>query len=181
MKKLFLLFISVLGFSITSNSQVELGNFKIDGTATLYWTKVFDCDSSINIINYFEKSGIIDTPTKTDSTISGRIFPIEADFKGAGYSEMTTPMYVARKTITAFVLIEVRPGRYKVTLRDITLTQKYADGLSAQGEITMLSTFAVKSSTKFKPAFTNAPAIIYNHTFKKRFNIILTPAEDSKW
>jgi len=153
----------VHGQSMTNNFKNENG--------TLIWQKIYERDSSINIIDKFVSSGILENIIIKDDQIMGDLKPFDTDFKGVGFTEMGTPIYVARSRIKGYITIEIKENKYRATIKDIFLIQKYDDGLSKQGEETSLSTFALKGNTDFKPAFLKTPSIVFNYTFEKRISI----------
>ncbi len=159
----------------TSNNFVAENNF-------VFWQKVFETDlTEIELITLVKESGFLENYQIEENKIYGNLKPIDADFKGAGFSEMVCPMYIARSFFDGFVIIEFKENRYRVTLKNIMLTQKYDDGLSKEGERTTLETFALKNGQNvMKSAFVKNPSFILNFTFSNIFNFTKL-AEDDKW
>jgi hypothetical protein len=147
-------------FYLTFFGQTESENFKIEN-GSLYWQKVYQKDSLMNVIDLYMNAG----------NLTGDLKPFEADFKGAGYSEMKIPMYVPRTEIHGIISIETKKDRYRITIKDIKLVQSYDDGLSKKGDETALSFFAIKDNTSFRPNFLKSAIIIYNFTFQKRLTL----------
>ncbi len=152
------------------HGQTLNNNFKNEN-GTLIWQKIIERDSSKNIIDLFVSLGIFEKFIIKEDQIMGDLKPFDADFKGAGFSEIATPMYVARSWIKGFLTIEIKENKYRVRIKDIILIQKYDDSLSKQGEETSLSTFAIKGVSDFKSAFLKTPSVVLNYTFEKRTNI----------
>lgn len=153
MKKIIIVFISSIFIANGSLfGQSEPNNFKIED-GNLIWQKIYQADSSLNVIDLFVTSGIIENMIIKDNQIMGDLKPFDPDYKGAGYTEFMTPMYVARRRIKGYITIDLKDNKYRTTIKDISLIQKYDDGLSKQGEESSLSTFALKGTTDFKPAF----------------------------
>ncbi len=51
----------------------------------------------------------------------GQAKPADLDYAGAGFRRMQIPIYIASNFVDFFALIEFRDGRYRVTIRNITL------------------------------------------------------------
>jgi hypothetical protein len=153
--------------------QSGKNNFKIED-GKLIWQNIYQSDSLMNVIDLFIASGIMENIIIKDNQIMGDLKPFDPDFKGAGYTEFMTPIYVARSRIEGYITVDIKENKYRTTIKDIRLIQKYDDGLSKQGEETSLSTFALKGNTDFKPAFLKTPIIVYNYTFEKRLSISKT-------
>ena len=106
----------------------------------------------------------------------GNLKETRADYKPLGYSEMQVPMYVARMDINAYAVIEIKEGRYRITINKIDLIQRYDDALSEKGERSELVTWAV-GNNEFKRAFLKKPVEIYEYTFNNLFKMDTTQEE----
>jgi hypothetical protein len=154
----------------TYSQELEFENFKIE-EGTFLWQKIYETElSNEDLINSIKTSGIIKEIQNMENSLTGIIENLNLDYKGFGKSEMNTAMYISRSYFKSFVLIEFKEGKYRITLKEMKLVQKYSDGLSEEGEISELRNFAVKNSkSKFKKSFKKAPAGILNFTFDKVF------------
>lgn len=154
----------------TSYGQENVNNFQADNSE-IVWQRVFE--TSLTFEELTEKvkdSGLLDKIEISNNKVSGDLKAIDADFKGAGFTEMGTPMYIARSHITGYTILEFKDGKYRVTLKKIELTQKYSDPLTKQGEITKLEFFGLKNGkNEMTNAFKKSPSLILNHTFAKKF------------
>ncbi len=127
-----------------------------------------------------KESGILEDIEIGENKILGQTKQIDADFKGAGYGEMSTPMYVARSFFDGFAIIEFKDGKYRVTLKNIMLTQQYGDGLSEEGEKTTIETFGIKKGeNEMKKAFTKSPSKILDYTFTNAFTFKSSDTNDN--
>ncbi|HLV50705.1 MAG TPA: hypothetical protein VKY44_01960 [Flavobacterium sp.] len=171
MKKTIIFMWLILAFTYNLQAQDSVNNFSSENNKII-WQKVFETNLDFNqLTDKIKESGILEKIEIGENKILGQSKPIEADFKGAGYSEMSTPMYIARSFFDGFVMIEFKDGKYRVTFKNIMLTQKYNDGLSKEGEKTTIETFGLKSGkNEFKGAFTKSPSKILNYTFTKSFD-----------
>jgi len=157
-------------------SQTEANNFKIEN-GSLVWQKVFESDVNPNdLFTNILSKGYFKDVNRTDSTLTGIFEGIEPDYKGYGSSELSTPMYISRSFINGGVSIQVRQGRYRVVLSNLTFEQKYDDALTKQGEKTKIETFSGRKD--LKRAFLKKPANILTFTFDKIFQYQET---DDNW
>ena len=166
MKKIFILMSLIFVFIDTLRGQETVNNFSPENNKII-WQKVFETEMDFNqLTEKIKESGILDKIEIGENKILGQIKQIDADFKGAGYGEMSTPMYVARNFFDGFAIVEFKDGKYRVTLKNIMLTHQYNDGLSEEGEKTTIETFGVKKGkNEMKRAFTKSPSIILDYTF----------------
>lgn len=160
---------------------LETDNFEIEN-GQLIWQKVFDTDlTKEQFINEIKSSGQFDNIIENNENFTAEINQLSLDFKGYGISELSTPIYIARSYLKAFVLIEFKEQRYRVTLKSIKLVQKYEDALSKVGETTDIEIFALKNrNTEFKITFLNKSSKIMDFTFQKITNFTGVTKKD-KW
>lgn len=167
MKKLLLLLL----FISQSMFGQETNNFKIENR-DLIWQYIFETDlSQEELKQELSTKGLWESFEKVGDDLIGICSGIDADFKGAGYGEMSVPMYVARMSINFHSLIQFKDGRYRVTITNIKLVQKYDDPLVKQGQVISLNDFAVKRNGDFKTMFLRKPSEIYNYTFMSSLEI----------
>lgn len=176
MKKTLLLLTIILSGcgSVTqvSNSDYQAitnNNFLIDNSVVV-WQKVIETDLSFDdFVNKMKEMGVLYNIETMDGKLIGDINLVEADYKGAGYGYMTTPIYISRNFIGAHALIEFREGRYRVVLRNIMLTQQIDDPLSKMGELTPIEFYALTNG-EFNRAFIQSSEIL-DFTFSNIFTI----------
>lgn len=171
--KLYILAFSIVltGFISNINAQENINSFAIE-EGKLIWQKVYETDLGFDeLLSVTKESGLFQIVEVSDDKILAEVKSINADFKGAGYSEMSTPMYVSRSFIEGFVKIEFKQGRYRISIKNIMLIQKYDDGVSKEGEKSSLESFAIKKGNIMKKPFTKSPSKILDYTFTKEFNL----------
>ncbi len=175
-----LLFLFYLPFIIGFN-QSDTDNFEIEN-GKLIWQKVYETElTNEQIIGEIKKSGNFKNIEISEDGVFAEFKNLSFDFKGFGSSEMSTPIYVARNSANAFVQIEFKENRYRVTIKNIQLTQKYDDALSNQGEMTDIELYALrKKNTEFKKSFLQKPSQIINFTFIQITDFKTLPEKD-KW
>ncbi|OUS12881.1 hypothetical protein A9Q93_09775 [Nonlabens dokdonensis] len=171
MKTIFLFLFSLLIFT-TNNFEINNGE--------VLWRKVNQQSILIETLEEtMIKSGRFTNLTITENLITAEIQNLPIDYKGAGESEMSIPMYIARSSINAYIVIEIKENRYRVTVKNIKLVQNYSDALSEQGEITALEVYALrKKNTEFKKGFMKKTSRILDHTFEK---LIVFENDNGKW
>ena len=167
----FILIVLLLFVGVSTKGQVTTNSFEIDNN-DITWQKVFDTSLSFqNLVDIIKATGLLKNIEIQKDKIFGDLMPIDADFKGAGYSEMSTPIYVSRSDIGGFFVLEYKEGKYRVTIRKMILTQKYSDGLTELGEKTSLETYGLKKGkNEMTNAFKKSSSEILNYTFNKKFN-----------
>ena len=180
MKKTFVLVSIIFAFIVTLNGQETVTNFSPENNKII-WQKVFETEMDFNqLTEKIKESGILENIEIGENKILGQTKQIDADFKGAGYGEMSTPMYVSRSFFDGFAIIEFKDGKYRVTLKNIMLTQQYDDGLSEEGEKTTIETFGIKKGkNEMKRAFTKSPSIILDYTFTNTFTFKSSDTNDN--
>jgi hypothetical protein len=178
MKQKLLIFIFVVTVSNPTWGQDVIYNFEIEDKEII-WRKVIETGLTFEqLVEKIKNSGLLEKMELGDNKLTGDIKDLSADFKGAGFSEMGTPIYVARSHFSAFTILEYKEGKYRVTLKKIILTQKYDDGLSKQGERTNLDVFALKTTKdELKGAFKKSPSLILDYTFTDKFIFKDTPTK----
>lgn len=171
MKKTFILMSIIFAFIFTLKAQETINNFSPENNKII-WEKVFETEMDFNqLTDKIKESGTLEKIEIGENRVLGQTKPIDADFKGAGYGEMSTPIYVARNFFDGFAVIEFKDGKYRVTLKKIMLTQQYEDALSTKGEKSTIESFGIKKGkNEMKGAFMKSPSIILDYTFTNTFN-----------
>lgn len=170
MKRVFMISFLFVVLIINLNAQETVNNFLPENNK-IFWQKVYETGMDFNhLVGRVKESGILVKYEIEDNKILGQTKQIEADYKGAGYGEMSTPMYVARSFFNGFAVIEFKNGKYRVIIKNIMLTQKYDDGLSKEGEKSTIESFGIKKGkNEMKAAFMKSPSKILDYTFTKAF------------
>ena len=176
----FILIVLLLFVGVSTKGQVTTNSFEIDNN-DITWQKVFDTSLSFqNLVDIIKATGLLNNIEIQENKIIGDLKPLDADYKGAGYSEMLSPMYVSRSYIGGFLLLEYKEGKYRVKIRKMILTQKYSDGLTQLGEKTSLETYGLKKGkNEMTNSFKKSASEILNYTFNRKFNF--KTEEKSNW
>ena len=164
-----LFLISLLLLVSTVLAQEHFNNFQNDESA-LSWQKVYPTAFTFEqLCGKFKDSGLLENIDVRDNKITGDLKPLEADFKGAGFSEMSTPMYIARSYFTGFVKVDYQEGKYRVTIKKVMLSQKYDDPLTKQGEKSTLESWGLKKGNQIRDSFKKSPSLILDYTYSRKF------------
>lgn len=168
-----LLFTTLLVLTVifTIKGQETVDNFTPVDNETI-WQKVYETTLNFKqLSDNIKSSGLFENLEIGENKVAGNIKPIDADFKGAGYGKMVTPIVISGSFFDGFVIIDFKDGKYRVTLKKIFLTKKYSDSLSEQGEKSSFESLCLKKGkNEFRDAFTKSPSKILNYTFSKRFD-----------
>lgn len=161
--------------------QDTINNFYAEEN-DIIWQKVYETTLTYErLLDIVAESGLFVKTDIMENKLTGDLKSIKADYKGAGYSEMGTIIYISRNFITAFAIIDYKEGKYRVTLKKIVLEQQYDDAISRQGEKNFLNTFAIRKGTnEMKDAFKKSPSLILNYTFSKKFDFKVIP-DNKNW
>lgn len=172
MKKLLLIFLLIPTISF---SQETINNFIIsDG---LVWQKVFETNLSYDeLTNKIKELGILNNIEIADNKMIGQTKLIDADIQGAGFKRMSVPLYILRSLYECFALIEFKEGRYRVTLKNIILVQKYDDPMDKEGSRSFIEDYVIKNDV-FANNFIK-PSEILDYTFTKSFTILPVEIND---
>jgi len=177
MKKFVFLFALI---SFTAVAQ-ETNNFKIE-SYELMWQYVYETDlTQEEVLQDLSTKGIWESFDMVGDELIGISSNMDANYKSLGYGEMSVPIYVARMFVNFHSRIEIKEGRYRVTISNIQLIQKYDDSLTKQGEIRLLNTLAINKKGEFKKMFLGKASEIYNHTFINALEIKEKEEQDDDW
>lgn len=149
MKKV-LIFAILASLTMAASAQTaEDYHFVADG-GSARWQMVYESPAdSTAILDYLLGSGNFADITGISGGISFTILPRKADYHAAGFRAGRVAMYVLNYMMTGHGLLQLRDGRYRVTVDHIVF-QADPD--------TPLETFALNRSGAFKPLFTDSSA-----------------------
>jgi hypothetical protein len=165
MKKLILFFLIIPFISL---GQEVLSPFKIE-QGKLQWQKVYNSDLSVDqILSNASAKGVLHQVVKNENGFTANIQDLVLDYRALGISEWVMEIYISRSSLNAGVLIEVKDGRYRVTITNMILVQRYTDPLTKQGEKTPIEVFT--GSKSIKKGFLKRPAQVMDYTFNNLFS-----------
>ena len=169
---------AALLLSVTAFAQVD--NFHISEVGKVYWQRVYETELTHDelldiIINAGTFTDILDGESVTFRVVRGKI-----DFKSLGFSRGSLPMYASVNDVSCFVTLQIKDGKYRVTVDDIILTENVSGGLFKEGTENTLETYAVKRG-EFTNNFMKAPSKLYNGFFSNLFLFQRKEYIDDDW
>lgn len=162
-------------------NQTENENFLIESNQVV-WQKTYDTElSNEDVIDKIKSAGKFENINIVQDKVTADIRDLSIDYIGFGESEMSTPMYLSRSFVKAFIVFEFKDKKYRTTIKNIKFIQKYDDALSKANEVTEIETYALsKKNTEFKNSFSKKPTKILNYTFSK-ITEFKKDIQDNKW
>lgn len=152
----------VILLSILICSSAYAQHFNFDKYGNLIWQSVYETKmSSQDIHKALCKSTYLCNVEKLDSTFYMASLRVsEVDYEAAGYKKMNLPLYLINSHIgPADVIIEYKPGKYKITLKNIDLTP------ISSFDYGSLHDMAVAEDGYFTDMFTKYAGNIYHYYF----------------
>ena len=163
-------FIALLCMFTATGVYAQTNNFSVTEEGNLIWQKVFESQSSYeDIFNIILNSGSFTDILDNGGVITCRIPQSKVDYKSMGFSRGTVPIYVATYDFTGFATIQVKDGRYRVTVEKIVMICN-ENGLSKVGDESNLDTWALRRGNLTK-GFSGTPSDIYNQFLTGLFTI----------
>ena len=168
MKRLLLLL-----FLFPAIAAAQERDFTID-SGNLLWRKVYKKPaSSETVFRNMTASGLFDNIQAGDSLLTAEMRPVMLRYKELGYKRMSLPLYIVNDSFSAFVSVQIREGRYRVTVERIMIHSPQ----TGDGE---LEYFALRGGS-FKPDFLKSPSEIIDHTLDSIFCNIGKIDDDDEW
>ncbi len=158
------LFAILFAFSATLSAQDE-SRFSTDGS-TVTWRQVYQTPlDSASVIDGLLGSGLFDNVILTKDGFTCRIVPHEVDYRGAGMKRGLVSMYLLGGEMEGRAVVQIREGRYRVTVDGIVFTTTLETPLSKAGERTKLELYVLNGDGQFRRNFWNkgsAPVLDYD-------------------
>lgn len=183
--RILLLFTALI---VTAQSSNENKIFYINNNQ-VHWQKIYNSDKNLDQIkNILSSSGKIKFTGQTDNSLSGEVDNFIMDFKGAGFSKISTPMYLSPSSkYHAVFVIKFKDGKYKVDVSGVTLKgvslSIYGDGLAIGDDGNdVLETFVLYNDRKsFRGRFEGKEAKIIDHSFSSLFDVSQYTTNEENW
>lgn len=160
----FVLCAALLALSVFSRAQDD-SRFSTDG-ASITWQNVFQTQlDSAGVVDTLLGSGRFDNVILTKDGFTCRIIPHEVDYRGAGMKRGIVAMYLLGGEMEGRAIVQIRDGRYRVTVDGIVFTTTLETPLSKTGERSKLEIYALNGSGQFRSNFWNkgsAPVLDYD-------------------
>jgi len=152
------------------HAQDTIRGFIYTNDGLLKWQHEFSTTDSIDqLCNYMIENRIITEYSIINQRLSGILNQLPANYKLAGFSKAKTPNYLMAYDFTANVLVQFKPGKYRVTLSRIRLVNN-GSNYSFTNPSDYLEEFAT-NKRGISSAFKRASATILDSTFVNYFTI----------
>ena len=163
------LLLTILLASLCYSLGAQVNNFSVSDSNQLFWQKVYESEMTYDDIhNELLNGGYFTDILNNDGIITCRMPRTTVDVKALGYDRGSIPIYVSITDISGFVTIQVKDGRYRVTVDNIILT--YNDSaVSDIGESNPIETWATNKNA-LRKGFAGKPSVIYNTIFTDLFS-----------
>lgn len=106
-----------------------------------------------------------------------------ADYKGAGFSGMSTTIDVQNSTISGKVKMDFKEGRYRVTVSNLILTELYNIGSGSGNNKKLPFEYYVLKNNKsdFTSTYLKRDSKIYDYTFSNLFDFSKLKKTSDNW
>ncbi len=158
-------------FTVIAYAQED--RFSIDGQS-LVWRKVYNVDGGITartLAYNMHMAGVFRDFYFDDGLITCEMDGLKPQFKDLGYKRMSLPIYLSNGTFSAFVSVEYKSDRFRVTVARIVVRTEKLGG-------TELEDFAIKEEGGFKKEFFEPAGKIIAHTFDSIFSNLANDIDD---
>ena len=139
-------------------------NFNFDNGKNLIWQCIYETEmTSSELHKALHTCANLHNVRQVDSTFYvAELNRCKVEYEELGYKRMKLPLYVVNNDIgSADVIIQYKPGKYRVTFKNIDLlstTNLYYGNLQDM---------ATDENGHLQPFFLEAAIYIYNYNFKK--------------
>ncbi len=132
--------------AFSQEKNVVSNNFSFDkGERKVYWIKVFEPTLSFDIETlkrYFTENNVLEILEVDSLILRGVLIPKPIDIQKYGYKRMNTPIFLLDVEQKFNVLIEVKDGKYRVTLSEMGyidngVVSELAQGVNTKGDFIM--------------------------------------------
>lgn len=162
---------ALIGFLLAAQTTEDYHFYVEDGR--IFWRQVFESPAdSTTLLDHLIGSGNFVDVAEVSSGISFTITPRKIDTRAGGFKAGSVAMYVANYTMTAHGLLEMKEGRYRVTVDRIVFQS---------GPDTTLETYALNRRGEFKPVFVSMNAAqALDHELTRLFTVRM-PEKEEDW
>jgi hypothetical protein len=168
-KHIFTLILFVFAVSAL-HAQDTIRGFIYSNDGLLKWQhEYYTTDSIEQLCNYMIENRIITEHSFINKRLSGILNQLPANYKMAGFKKGNTPNYIMAYDFTANVLVQFKPGKYRVTLSRIRLVNN-GSNYSFTNPSDYLEEFAT-NKRGISLSFKKAPSAILDTTFVNYFTI----------
>ena len=180
MKQIALFFILLASQAILSAQ--EASRFSTDG-ASVVWQAVYQTPlDSAEVAEALIGTGKFDGIVQTKDGFTCRIIPHEVDYRGAGRKRGNTAMYILGGDMEGRAVVQIREGRYRVTVDGMVFITKISGGVFVVGERESLELYALNRKGEFRNNFWNeGSSPVLDYDLFSMFEIKERTAQDEDW
>lgn len=166
-----LLIISIFAFS--QDLSFRINNKQVE------WEKIFNTEKKLsNIKSTLLLSGKLKFISETENSLIGEFGDFLMDYKGAGFTQMGTPMYLnSNNRYSANFKIDIKEGKYRVTIFNIKFKGMQMSlysggvGMSGNNENNIEEYLLKNNKEQFKGSFNDKPYKILDYSFTNLFDV----------
>ncbi|MBP7509143.1 MAG: hypothetical protein KA807_15120 [Prolixibacteraceae bacterium] len=171
MKKGVIIVIVLLCAFTIVKAQDTIQGFIFPKDGSVIWQHEFTTQERMDdLFNSIIENRVVTEYEIFGNHLSGIMPQISARYELAGFKKIKTPNYILAYDCTANVLIQYKPGKYRVTLHRIRMVNNGSD-YSFTNPINLLEDYALNKKGVSK-AFRKSSAYILNTTFVDYFSNI---------
>jgi hypothetical protein len=171
MKKQLFTLIVIIYTTSSINAQDTIRGFIFDSNGLLKWQHVFPTGDSIEgLFNFLIENRKVTECSTVKTHLFGVLPPLSVNYKLAGYSKITAPAYLTAYDITANVLVQFKPCKYRIILSNIRMINN-GSNYSFTNPNEPIETFAT-NKRGITYAFQKAGAAILDTTFINYFTVV---------
>ena len=162
-----LIFTIICVSSFTASSQLKVGNFSYDN-GKITWQKVFNTSyTPSEMRSLFKSISVIqEVIAEEESLLTIRCGFINHDFQSLGYPDIFTPAWITENHSYGTAIIQIKEGRYRVTLTNIIL-EDHALNVRIPIEECVLRI----NRNDFRNNFISKDHEILDHSYTKAFDL----------
>nr|WP_321452576.1 hypothetical protein [uncultured Carboxylicivirga sp.] len=182
MKRYFLVTVCmVIGALAYSQESGSYFNFRIENNRVL-WQKVFEtADNYTQLVSKIKDSGLLANIEEDNYKLRGELKCVDIQPLQYGLMDLSTPEYLDKNFVRGFVIIEFKPGKYRITIKNLMLVEKRVDSLSHVGATKLIEREVYKSGKiELNNQFKKHTSKQVSDTFLRYFDISLIK-EDDNW
>ena len=162
----------------------EIPNLKLNASGKFVWQKVYETDlSPEEVFMRINATGYIKDHFRNGNQFSGRLVNVTPNYENERKYVSTRTPKLDLSVINAGFLIEVKDGKYVVTLSNIFLERVAAHiqqtNLNPKGELFPIEGLAYHKG-KIGPMFLKSYGVIIDDTFDQLFRDISTQLKDAR-
>jgi hypothetical protein len=129
--------------AFSQEKNVGSNNFSYDKVGRkVYWIKVFEPTLAFDIETlkrYFTENNVLEIMEGDSSILRGMLIPKPIDIQKYGYKRMNTPIFLLDVDQKFNVLVEVKEGKYRVSLSEMGyidngVVSELAQGVNTKGD-----------------------------------------------